>query len=197
MSNQITTDIIKKLRDKTGISVMQCKKALESVNGDVEKAVIVLRKQSSEISAKKADRKVGAGIISAYIHTNGGIGSMAELVCETDFVAKNEDFKKLAYDISMQVAAMNPKFLNSDEITEADKKAAREVFKDEAKGKMSELQEKIIEGKLASYFKDKVLMEQNFIKDQNITIKNLIQSATQKFGEKIEIRRFIRFSALE
>ena len=197
MSNQITTDVIKKLRDKTGVSVMQCKKALESVNGDVEKAVIVLRKQSSEISAKKADRKVGAGIISAYIHTNGGIGSMAELVCETDFVAKNEDFKKLAYDISMQVAAMNPKFLNSDEITEADKKAAREVFKDEAKGKMSELQEKIIEGKLASYFKDKVLMEQNFIKDQNITIKNLIQSATQKFGEKIEIRRFIRFSALE
>ena len=197
MSNQITTDVIKKLRDKTGVSVMQCKKALESVNGDVEKAVIVLRKQSSEISAKKAERKVGAGIISAYIHTNGGIGSMAELVCETDFVAKNEDFKKLAYDISMQVAAMNPKFLNSDEITEADKKAAREVFKDEAKGKMSELQEKIIEGKLASYFKDKVLMEQNFIKDQNITIKNLIQSATQKFGEKIEIRRFIRFSALE
>ena len=193
----ITTELIKELRDKTGVSIMQCKKALESVDGNIDKALIILKKKGSEIVLKKSDRKIGAGLISTYVHTNGTVGAMVEMVCETDFVARNQEFKNLAYDIAMQIVAMNPTFLNLEEITEKDKKMATEVFEEEIKSKPAELQEKILEGKLHSYFKDRVLLEQNFIKNPDSTIKTLIESATQKFGEKIEIARFTRFSILE
>ncbi|MFA5838362.1 MAG: elongation factor Ts [Candidatus Paceibacterota bacterium] len=192
----ITTELIKELRDKTGVSIMQCKKALESVGGDIEKAIVVLKKKGSETASKKSDRKIGAGVISTYVHMDT-IGTMVELVCETDFVARNKEFKDLAYNIAMQVAAMNPTFIKMEEITEKDKKTASEVFENEIKDKPKELQEKILGGKLLSYFKDKVLLEQSFIKDPDNTIKNLIESATQKFGEKIEITRFVRFSLLD
>lgn len=192
----ITTELIKELRDKTGISIMQCKKALESVGGDMAKALVVLQKKGSEAASKKSDRKIGAGVIATYVHMDT-IGTMVELVCETDFVARNKEFKDLAYNIAMQIAAMNPTYAKMEEITEKDKKVASEVFENEVKDKPKELQEKILEGKLLSYFKDKVLLEQSFIKNPDSTIKNLIESATQKFGEKIEITRFIRFSVLD
>lgn len=192
----ITTELIKELREKTGVSIMQCKKALESVGGDMEKALVVLKKISGEIASKKSERKTGAGVISTYVHSTDTIGAMVELVCETDFVARNKEFKDLAYNIAMQVVAMNPMYLDSGEITEKDRSTAKEVFEKEVIGKPKELQEKILEGKLNSYFKDKILLEQSFIKNPDSTIKNLIESATQKFGEKIEIIRFIRFSVL-
>ncbi len=185
---------IKALRDQTGISVMQCKKALEEAKGDVEKALILLRKKGSEIAAKKSDRTLGAGVVQAYIHA-GSVGAMIELSCETDFVAKNEDFKKLAYEIAMQVAATNPLFLRYDEVTDEAKTAAREVFTKEIEGKPEDMKEKIMEGKLMSYFGEKVLLEQAYIKDPKLTITNLIESAIQKFGEKIEVTRFVRFDA--
>ena len=192
----ITTELIKELRDKTGVSIMQCKKALESVGGDMAKALGVLQKRGNEVASKKSDRKIGAGLISTYVHTNGTVGAMIEMVCETDFVARNQEFKDLAYNIAMQVVAMNPIFLNIEEITEGDKKTATEVFEEEVKNKPAELREKILEGKLHSYFKDKILLEQSFIKNPDSTIRNLVESATQKFGEKIEITRFIRFSVM-
>jgi elongation factor Ts len=194
MSTQISLDQVKELRDDTGISVMQCRKALEDAGGDKEKALILLRKKGAEISAKKSDRSLGAGIISAYIHSNGLIGSMVELACETDFVAKNEEFVRLAHDIAMQVSATNPEFRTMDEIVEADKVKAKEIFAEEVIGKPEELKEKILQGKLDAYFKERVLLDQPFIKNQDLTIRQLIDGFVQKFGERIEVSRFSRYT---
>lgn len=193
----ITTEQIKQLRDKTGVSVMQCKKALEEAGGDMDKALIILRKKGSDIASKKSDRTLGSGRIASYIHGNGAVGSLVELSSETDFVSKNDEFYALAYNIAMQVVATNPAYLKAGDVTEEEKKKATEVFEKEVVGKPEDIKEKIIKGKLDSYFADKILLEQPFIKDGNIKIKDLIESAIQKFGEKIEVARFARFSALE
>lgn len=197
----ITTEQIKELRDSTGISVMQCKKALEEANGDMEKARIILRKKSGELAAKKTDRTFGAGIVQSYVHATGRVASMVELVCETDFVSGNEGFKTLARDIAMHVTASNPKFLNKDEITEEAKNTAKEVFlkeiADSGKKVAKEMEDKILEGKLATYFADQVLLNQPFIKNPEVTIEALVLAAGQKFGEKIAIARFNRFAVLE
>ncbi len=193
----ISTEQIKELRDSTGISVMQCKKALEEAGGDMEKALIVLRKKGGDIAAKKADRTLGAGIVAAYIHGNASVGAMVELSCETDFVAKNAEFKVLAYDIAMHVAALNPLYIKAEEVPEDAKSKAREVFIKEVEGKPEAMKEKIMEGKLASYFGEKTLLEQPFIKNPEVTVKGLLDSGVQKFGEKIAVTRFSRFSTLE
>lgn len=193
----ITTEQIKELRDSTGISVMQCKKALEEAGGDIEKAKVILRKKSGELALKKSDRTFGAGIVQAYVHSTGRVAALVELVCETDFVSGNEEFKTLARDIAMHVTASNPKFLNKDEIKEEDRNVAKEVFMKEVEGKPKEMQEKILEGKLATYFGEMVLMNQAFIKKPDITIEALVLAAGQKFGEKIAIARFTRFAVLE
>lgn len=190
----ITTDEIKKLRDVTGISVMQCRKALEEANGDFDKAIVILRKRGAEVAAKKADRTLGAGVVSSYIHATGSVGTMVELYCETDFVSGNEEFKRLAYDIAMHIAASNPEFLKSEDVTEEAKNLAKEVFLKEVAGKPEAMKEKILEGKLQSYFSERVLLEQPFIKNPEFTIKTLVDNAIQKFGEKIEIGQFVRFS---
>jgi elongation factor Ts len=148
---EITTEIIKELRDKTGVSVMQCKKALEEANGDVEKAIAVLQQKSAEIAQKKGDRTLGAGVIESYIHNTKQVGVLVELLCETDFVAKNEEFVKIAKDIAMHVSASEPESVEA-------------------------------------------LLEQDFIKNPELKIKNLLESAVQKFGEKIELSRFVRYS---
>ncbi|TSC62800.1 MAG: elongation factor T [Parcubacteria group bacterium Gr01-1014_48] len=189
----ITTETIKTLRDRTGISIMQCKKALEETDGNIEQALVVLRKKGGEIASKKKDRTLGSGIVQAYIHATGALGAVVILACETDFVAKNEEFSKLAYDIAMHVTAINPEFLKADDVPESAKEIARSVFVKEIEGKPAELQEKIMEGKLNTYFKEKILLDQQFIKNPDITIQGLIDSAIQKFGEKIEISRFERF----
>lgn len=194
----ITTEQIKDLRERTGISIMQCKKALEEAGGDMDKALIILNKKSSQIAEKKSGRTLGAGVVQAYLHAGGIVGSMVELLCETDFVAKNEEFKTLAYNIAMQVAATNPEFLRKEDISEEDKQKAKEVFSkevaEEKAGQPAELKEKILQGKMDAYFKDKILLEQMYIKDSSQSINNLIESAIQKFGEKTEIGRFVRFS---
>ncbi len=193
----ITTEQIKELRDQTGVSVMQCKKALEEAGGDREKALVILRKLSSGAAAKKADRTFGAGVIQAYIHANGSVGAMVELNCETDFVSGNEEFKTLARDIAMHITATNPKFVRREDVTEADQKAARAVFEEEAKDKPEAMREKIVEGKLKTYLAEMVLLEQPFIKNPEITIQGLIDAAIQKFGEKTAVGRFNRFKILE
>lgn len=176
---------------------MQCKKALEEAQGDLEKALIILRKKSGEIAAKKGDRTFGAGTIQSYVHANGSVAAMVELVCETDFVSGNDEFKALARDIAMHVTAANPKFLKSSEITPEVTAKAQEVFAEEVKDKPEAMRAKILEGKLATYFGEMVLLNQLFIKNQDLTIQALIDAAMQKFGEKIEIARFVRFGVLQ
>lgn len=196
-SKTVSTEQVKELRDQTGVSVMQCKKALEEAGGSMEKALVILRKLSSGIGAKKADRTFGAGTIQAYIHANGNVGAMVELNCETDFVANNDEFKALARDIAMHATATNPKFVKKEDITEADRKIAMEVFGAEAKGKPEAVRAKILEGKLSAYFADLVLLDQPFIKNPDVTIQGLIDAAMQKFGEKTAVGRFVRFKVLE
>jgi elongation factor Ts len=196
-NTMITTEQIKALRDQTGVSVMQCKKALEEAAGDSEKALVILRKKSGELAAKKGDRTFSAGVIQSYIHANGSIASMVELNCETDFVANNEEFKTVARDIAMHVTATNPKFTSKDDITEADKKTAREVFEAEVKDKPEPMRSKILEGKLDAYFAEMVLLNQPFVKNPEITVQGFLDLATQKFGEKTAVGRFIRFKVLE
>ena len=193
----ITTDQVKQLRDQTGISVMQCKKALEEAGGDMEKATVILRKKSGELAAKKGDRTFGAGTVQAYIHSTGTVGTIVELDCETDFVSNNEDFKTLARDIAMHITATNPKFLRKEDIKEADIKVAREVFEAEVKDKPAAMKDKILQGKLDTYFAEMVLMNQPFIKNPEMTIQGLIDAAVQKFGEKTAVVRFNRFKVLE
>jgi elongation factor Ts len=192
----ITTEDIKTLREKTGISVMQCKKALEEAGGDMEKAVIILTKKSGDIVAKKGGRDLGAGIVQSYIHAGGTVGTLVELNSETDFVSKNEDFAKLAYDIAMHVAAQKPRFLSREDVKDEDVVKAREVFAEEVKDKPKDMQEKILEGKLDAYLKERILLEQDFIKDPTKTINDLISEATQKFGEKIKVARYVCYTVL-
>ncbi len=190
----VSLDDVKKLRDETGVSIMQCKKALEEASGDFEKARVILRKVSAQIAEKKADRELGAGAVQAYVHAGNTVAAVVVLSCETDFVAKNEDFVALAKDIAMHTAAMAPQFVSRDDVKEEDIAAAKEVFKEEVKDKPEDLQDKILEGKIDSYLEEKVLLEQAFIKDPSKKIKDLISEATQKFGERVEISKAERFA---
>lgn len=190
----ITTELVKQLRDKTGVSVMQCKKALEETSGDMEKAIMVLQKKSADIASKKSERTLKSGVISSYIHSTGMVGSMVELLCETDFVANNQEFKQLARDIAMHATATNPQFLKTEDIDEHSMVLAKEMFEKEVEGKPEDMKNKILEGKLSAYWNERVLLEQAYIKNPELTIKNLIQSAIQKFGENIELSQFVRYS---
>jgi elongation factor Ts len=189
-----TTEEIKALRDITGVSVMQCKKALEEAGGDMEKAKVILRKQSATAASKKADRTLGAGIAAAYIHAGGQVVGAVVLASETDFVSKNADFGKLAYDIAMHVAAMAPQFKSRDEVKDDDIKAASEVFAKEVENIPEAKRGIALQGKIDSYLKDKVLLDQPFVKDPSVTIGELITQAVQKFGEKVEVVRMERLS---
>lgn len=189
-----TTEEIKALRDETGVSVMQCKKALEEAGGDMEKAKIILRKASAAIASKKSDRELGAGIAAAYTHAGGAVVGAVVLACETDFVSRNPEFGKLAYDIAMHVAAMNPKFKTKEDVKDEDVRAAREVFAKEVEGLPEASREKALTGKLDSFIKEKVLLDQPFVKNGDITVRELLDTGIQKFGEKIEVVRFERLS---
>lgn len=196
-TKEISTELVKELRDRTGISIMQCKKALEEAGGDIEKAIVILRKKSGELSAKKGDRTFKAGTIQAYIHSNGLVGTIVELNCESDFVSNNDEFKALARDIAMHATATNPKFVSMNDVSEADKQTAQGAFEAEVKGKPEAVRKQILEGKLNAYFGEMVLMNQPFIKNPELTIQGLIDAAVQKFGEKMAVSRFSRFKVLE
>jgi elongation factor Ts len=191
---EISSEHIKQLRDTTGISVMQCKKALEEALGDMGKALVILRKRGGEAALKKSDRTLGAGAIGAYVHTTHEVAALVHLSSETDFVAKNQEFIALARDIAMQVAATRPLYISREEVPEAELSKAREVFEKDIAGKPAEMQEKILSGKLDAYFKDQILLEQPYIKDPERTVSDLVNGAIQKFGEKVAIARFERIS---
>ena len=191
---EISTSQVKELRDKTGISVMQCRQALEEAGGDMDKALIILKKKRSEAADKKSDRELGAGVVGVYAHNTGEVASMVLLACETDFVAKNEEFAVLAREIAMHVAAQDPKYISRDDLDETAMNKAKEVFAAEVADKPADMQEKILEGKLNSYFKEQILLEQPFIKNPDTTIGEMVTGAVQKFGENVTIAEIKRLS---
>jgi len=195
----ITTEKIKELRDLTGVSIMQCKKALEDASGDWDKALMLLKKKGAEVAEKKAERTLGAGIVHSYIHANGSVGVLLELNSESDFVAKNEAFKALAYDIAMHIAAMNPEYVKDEDVSSGEMEKVSKMFKEEVdkSDKPEDIKKKMLEGKITTYLGERTLLKQAFIKDPNLTIAGLIESHIQKFGERIEVRRFSRFSILD
>lgn len=191
----ITSKQVKDLRERTGIGMMECKKALEEAAGDAEKAALILRKKGFARAEKKAERATTAGLVGSYIHMNGKLGVLAEVACESDFVARNEEFQELVKNICLHIAASNPKYVSSEEIPadilDVEKDVVREQFKDSKKP--AEVVEKIIQGKLGKFYEEVCLLDQPFIKDDKQTIRQLIQTYVAKFGENIRVNRFARF----
>lgn len=192
---KISAAQVKELREKTGASVMECRNALTECGSDFEKAVSYLKKRGSEKALKKAERKTSEGVIAAYIHSNKKVGAMVELLCETDFVARNSEFQNLAYDIAMHIAAMNPKYLSLEKISEKDREEYEHIAREETalKNKPAEIIEKIVEGKIRKHFDEISLLTQPFIKNQDITIDDLVKEKIAKLGENIQIGNFVRF----
>ncbi len=190
----ITSEQVKELRDLTGISVMQCKAALEEAGGDKEKALLILSKKRGSIAAKKSDRVLGAGVVSSYIHSTKEVGSMLILRSETDFVAKNDEFTALARELALQVAAANPEYVKREDVPEGKMQEIKALFAKEAEGKPENLKEQILSGKVDAYLKNIVLLEQAYIKDPEKSVRDLIEGAVHKFGERVEVEKFVRFS---
>jgi elongation factor Ts len=191
----VSTDQIKKLRELTGAGVLDAKRMLEEHNGDFDKAFAVLKEKGLKAAAKKADRVAKQGLVETYVHAGGKIGVMVEVNCETDFVARTPDFRELAHDLALQIAASKPQFVSQDDIPANVLEEQKRIFTDAAvaEGKPTNIVEKIVRGKLDAYFKDVCLLRQPFIRDEGTTIHDLIQSAIAKLGENIVVRRFVRF----
>jgi len=192
---EITAENVKILRDKTGAGMMDCKKALVETGGDMEKAIDYLRKKGAATAEKRADRATNQGLVEAYIHAGGRIGSMVEVNCETDFVAKTDDFKSLAREVAMQIAAMNPLYISKDDVSKETIEHEMEIYRTQARNekKPEQVIERIAVGKLDKYYQEFCLLEQTYIKDSGKTIKDLLLDMMAKTGEKISIRRFKRF----
>ncbi|MEK6755352.1 MAG: translation elongation factor Ts [Bacteroidota bacterium] len=191
----ISSELVKSLREKTGAGMMDCKRALQESNGNIEQAIEYLRKKGAAVAAKRADRVANQGVVEAYIHAGGRIGAMVELNCETDFVAKTPEFKQLAHDIAMQIAAMNPEYISKEDVDKETLEKELEIYKSQAmnEGKPAQVAEKIAQGRLEKFYQEMCLLEQSFIKDSGKTIKDLLTEATGRVGEKIGIRRFQRY----
>lgn len=194
MANISAKDIAN-LRAKTGIGMMDCKKALEEASGDVDKAIEILRKKGMAKAEKRAERETKAGVIECYIHANNQLGVLVEVLAETDFVAKNDEFKEFAHDIALHIAAVNPKYTTKEDVPESEIEKVRAEFTEEVKasGKPENIAEKIVEGKLSKYFEEICLLEQAFVKDPSLKVKDLLSEKIAKIGEKIIISRFCRF----
>ncbi len=192
---EISAEKVKELRQRTGIGVMECKEALEECGGDIEKAIAVLRKKGYARAQEKMDREASQGLVHAYIHLDGKIGVLVEVNCESDFVARNEEFRELAKAIAMQIAAANPRFVSSDAIPAAELEQEKEIIRSQLKdlNKPPQIIDKIVEGKLKKFFEEVCLLDQPYIKDDKMSVKQLIASQIAKFGENIKVRRFARF----
>jgi len=190
-------DAIKRLREKTNAGIVDCKKALKESGGDIDKAIEVLRKQGISMASKKAGRAAKEGRIESYIHLGGKIGVLVEVNCETDFVARNDDFKTFVKDIAMQIAAANPIYVKREDVPDSAKSKETEIIKAQMKNKPAQAVDKILEGKLAKFYEEVCLLEQPFIKDTNIKVNDLLTSMIAKIGENIIIRRFMRYQVGE
>ncbi len=190
-----TAQDVAKLRQQTGVGMMDCKKALTDANGDFEKAIVLLRERGLKAVDKKQNRIASEGLVASYIHMGGKIGVLVEVNCETDFVAKSEDFQVLVKDIAMQIAAANPKYVREEEVDPAELEKEKEILKVQAlnEGKPANIVERMIEGRIKKYYEDVCLLNQSFVKDSSKTIKDILTEATLKIGEKISVRRFVRY----
>lgn len=189
---------IKELREKTGAGMMDCKAALKEASGDMKKALEILRKKGLASAKKKAGRAAKEGLVHSYIHMGGRIGVLVEINCETDFVARNDDFRAFAKEMAMQIAAANPFYIKKDDVPQSTIEKEKEIIKaqlsgSEGKGKPAHVMDKIIEGKLEKFYEETCLLEQPFIRDQNVKVKDLLTSLIAKIGENVVIRRFVRY----
>jgi elongation factor Ts len=191
------TDAIKRLREKTSAGIVACQKALKESNGDVEKAVEILRKQGVALASKKGGRAAKEGRVESYIHMGGKLGVLVEVNCESDFVARNDDFKQFVKDVAMQVAASSPLYVRKEDVPEEAVKKETEIIKAQLAGKPAAAVDKIIEGKLAKFYEDACLLEQPFIKDSGMKVKDVLTSMIAKIGENIIVSRFVRFQVGE
>lgn len=186
-------DAVKKLRIKTSAGMVECKEALKESGGDIEKAIVILRKRGIAKASKKSTREAGQGVIESYIHMGDRIGVLLEVNCETDFVARNTDFRKVTKEIALQVAASNPLYVTREEVPEVSIEKEKEIFRSQIKDKPDDVVEKIVDGKLEKYFSEVCLIEQPFIKDPNLKIKDLLTQLIATLGENIVVKRFVRF----
>jgi elongation factor Ts len=195
----ISATQVKELREKTGAPMMDCKQALTEAKGDMEQAVVVLRKKGVSVAAKKATRVTSEGSVASYIHAGGKIGVLVEINCESDFVARTEDFKELVHDIAMHIAASDPKFVRKEDVTPEAYEREKDIYRAQAiaSGKPANIAEKMVEGKMAKFYEEVCLLEQPFIKDQTVSIAQLIATKIGKLGENIAVRRFARFKVGE
>ncbi|MFI5088486.1 MAG: translation elongation factor Ts [Terriglobales bacterium] len=191
----ISATQVKELREKTGAPMMDCKQALTEAKGDLEQAIVVLRKKGVATAAKKATRVTTEGSVAQYIHAGGKIGVLVEVNCESDFVARTHDFKELVHDIAMHIAASDPKFVRKEDVTPEAYEREKDIYRAQAKatGKPEHVAEKIVEGKMGKFYEEVCLYDQPFIKDQTISVSQLIASKIGKLGENISVRRFARF----
>ena len=191
----ITPQMVKELRERSGAGMMDCKRALEETGGDVERAQEVLRTKGLAAAAKRADRVAAEGVIDAYIHMQGRLGVLIEVNCETDFVANTDDFRGLARDLAMQVAATNPRWISREDVPADVVEGERKVFEEQARedGKPDAVVPKIVEGKLEAFYKEQVLLDQPWVRDDDVTIGELVAQTGAKVGEKVQVSRFARF----
>ncbi len=190
----ISAELVKELREKTGVGFMECKAALQEANGNLEEAITILRKKGLSAGAKKAHRETKDGLIGSYVH-NGKIGVLVEVNCETDFVARNTDFQALVKDIAMHIAASDPRFVRKEDVEEDVLAKEREILMAQARatGKPENVLGKIVEGRMSKFYSEACLLEQPFVKDPSITVRDHIAMHIQKIGENIQVRRFVRF----
>src|SRR5262250_724262 len=186
---------VKELREKTGAPMMDCKQALTEAKGDLEAAVVVLRKKGVSVAAKKATRVTSEGSVASYIHAGGKIGVLVEVNCESDFVARTDDFKELVHDIAMHIAASDPKYIRKEDVSAADFEREKEIYRSQAiaSGKPANIADKMVTGRMEKFYQEVCLYEQPFIKDQTVSISQLITTKIGKLGENISVRRFARF----
>jgi len=195
----VSAQQVKDLRDRTGAGFTACRDALAEANGDIEQAINILRKKGQAAAQKKAQRATSEGLVGSYIHAGGKIGVLVEVNCESDFVARTEDFQRLCHDVAMHIAALDPRFLRREEVTQETLDREREIYAEQAKatGKPAPVIEKIVNGKMEKFYEENCLYEQHFIKDEGTTVKELVDQAIAKLGENIAIRRFSRFKVGE
>ena len=194
---EISPQLVKELRERTNAGMMQCKKALEQTGGDIDKAVEHLRKEGIAQAEKKMSRTASEGVIASYIHPGSKLGVLCEVNCETDFVAKNEVFKEFVKDITLQIAASNPKYLKREDVPADVVEKEKDIIRAQIKNKPANVVEKIVEGKIGKFFSEVCLMEQPFVKDSEMTIEQYTKLKISELGEKLSIRRFVRFSVGE
>jgi len=191
----VSKDKLKTLRQQTGISIGQCKEALEEAEGDLEQAKEILQKKGQEIAKNKTSRTANQGVISYYVHNNNKLGVLLELKCESDFVAKSDEFKKLAHNIALQVASMSPQYVSEEDIADKDIEKQKEIYREQFadSDKPEEVIKQIVKGKLQKWYKEVVLLKQPWIKDKDKTIEDLINEKVAKLGEKLKVERFTRY----